>query len=147
MSDEAARTVEFFNLKQPELKIFISRAPVIAGPGGNALLADDKFAQFQSGHFSTSDPEIIAALNSASYRAKGVRCRENMADMAEYGTAEDAKTYMELEIERRVQAALEEKTVLATHLIADGALTPEMVAESVPTPDEEPEYARPRGKK
>ncbi len=133
---ERVEEVEFFNMEAPGDAIFIARDPNY-DKLENKALAQDKYATFRAGLFSTSDPEIIAALNSPALRAKGVRCKANPEDMAEYGSTAERQTYMEQEIARRV--AEEKETWLAeqTHASASPFETSEVESTESVVPAEE----------
>ena len=124
---EKAAVVEFFNVERPGESCFIARDPNY-DKLENKALAQDKYAHFRYGFFATDDPVIIEALNSDHWRAKGVRCKSNPADMAEYGSAEDRKTWMNEEIERQVQERLADERASAAHSAASPFL---------PTPGED----------
>lgn len=111
---ETVKEVEFFNITGPGDSIFIAPDPDY-DKLANKALAKEKWAHFRAGLFSTSDPEIIKALNSQALRAKGVRCMQNAEDLAEYGSNEDRKSWMEQEIERRVAEELETRTAQQAH--------------------------------
>lgn len=131
---EKPEDVEFFNVDQPWLRVLVSRD---GNPGVNPLLAADKFATFQAGLFRTADPEIIQALQTEAYRKKGVRCKDNPEDLAEYGSKDEQATYMELEIERRVQARLEEERAAAAHAEASPFQVSESEAAASVVPSDE----------
>jgi hypothetical protein len=135
---ERVQEVEFFNVKDPGASILVSQDPDTLTPGKvNPVFGKDKYATFRAGLFSTSDPEIIEALNSPKFRAKGVRCKDNPEDMAEYGSAEDRKSFMEREIERQVAERLEEERAARVHAEASPfQVSPAQAVESV-APGEE----------
>jgi hypothetical protein len=109
--------VKFFNVLHPGDAILVKQDPEY-DKLLNKMLAKDKYATFSAGYFETDDPEVIEALNSPRLRAKGVRCMDNPADLAEYGSTDERKTYMEAEIARRVAEALEEKQAIQAHAAA-----------------------------
>ena len=110
----ATKVVRFFNEAHPGDTILVKRDPEY-DKLANPMLAHDKYASFQGGHFETDDPEIIEALNSPAFRKKGIRCLDNPADMAEYGSHEERLTWMEAEIKRRVELELEEARAIQAH--------------------------------
>ena len=112
--------VEFFNVKDPGITILVKQDPDTFKPGANPALMQDKYAEFRAGLFSTSDPEIIEVLNSPKLRAKGVRCKDNPEDLAEYGSHEDRMSWMDQEVERRAQEKADE--IVAQRLHAQASI-------------------------
>lgn len=132
---EKAHRVVFFNRDHPGDSILVKQDPNYANLK-NPMLAEDKYATFVMGYYETSDPEIIEALNSETLRAKGVRCMDNAADVAEFGTADQRKAWMQYEIERQVAARLEEEQAVRAHADASPfEISPAQAAESV-SPEE-----------
>lgn len=118
---EEAKVVEFFNVKDPGITIMVKQDPATFVPGANPALMRDKYATFQAGHFSTSDPEIIEILKSPALRAKGVRCKDVPEDLLELGSTEEKMSWMEAEIERKAQERAEEIVAQRLHAQAQGA--------------------------
>ena len=130
--ETATRPVKFFYPDHPGDTVLVKQDPDYAKLA-NPTLAKDKYATFQMGYFETADLEVIDLLQSDLFRKKGIRCMDNPADIAEYGTRAEQMAWMNDEVERRVAEELEHAQATRAHSEASPFLpSPDKDAVSTP---------------